>query len=817
MSNSMSRRNFLAASGVAAAAALAACAQNQGGETPADAPEAEPEPSEAGAVGTDSGFGYMVVEQEGGPRLSYSPESGLSLIDEGGLYFKDFEGTGELVPYADWRLSADERAADLASRLTIEQIAGLMCFSAHQRTIEGEELTDDQKAFLDNNVRAVLNALSGYPAFQQAEFANRLQAYVEASPYKVPINFASDPRNGSNCTNWPGNLGLAATFDPEIAKQAGAGMGRELREMGITTFLGPQTDVSTDPRWQRYSGTFGEDPALSRDMCRSLCDGLQSTVVNGEDMGWGTGSVAAMVKHWPAEGASEGGREAHPEGGKYAIYPGGQFEALMIPFVDGAFNLDGKTGSAAEVMTSYTIAYSEDEEYGELVGSGFSEFKIRQTLRERFGFEGAACTDWFVINDKSPEGSPSYRCWGLEGEEWTPAKRASKAVSVGVDQMGGLNDPNMILAAYEDQKAELGEDAARANFEASAKRLLLAYFNTGLFEDPYVDVDAARSDVDKGNEESIKAALEAQIKGIVMLKNKDGVIKAAESDAKPKVYVPMRYTAAQHVAGTMETSPWKDNPATAGLPLPIGTLEKYFEVVTDTLAETFTGDPDADGNPTPAPEDITRLTAADIADVDYVLVCAAAPINASARDGRNENMEWIPLSVQYRPYTADNEFVRQVSIAGDILPDGTKENRSYFGATSMVVNEAQLDQILDAAKVAHEAGKPCIVILDIMQPMCVHEFESEVDAILVSMSGSTEAACNIVTGKYEPSGLLPMGMPKDMLAVEKQLEDTPRDTEPYTDSEGNVYDFGFGLNYAGKIEDARTAKYCVPALTQCEA
>ena len=818
MSTSMSRRNFRAVATAAAATSLAACAGNQQvPEEEAAEPEATEEPEATGPFNeTESGFGYNVIEQEGGPRLSYSPESGMKILEIDGLAFKDFEGTGELVPYADWRLSADERAADLASRLTIEQIAGLMCFSAHQRSIEGEELTDDQKAFLDNNVRAVLNALSGYAAFQQAEFANRLQAYVEASPYKVPINFASDPRNGQNCTDWPGNLGLAATFDPEIAKQAGAGMGRELREMGVTTFLGPQTDVSTDPRWQRYSGTFGEDPALSRDMCRALCDGLQSTVVNGEDMGWGTGSVAAMVKHWPAEGASEGGREAHPEGGKYAIYPGGQFEALMIPFVDGAFHLDGKTGSAAEVMTSYTIAYSEDEEYGELVGSGFSEYKIRQLLRERFGFEGAACTDWFVINDKSPEGSPSYRCWGLEGEDWTPAKRASKAVSVGVDQMGGLNDPSLIISAYEDQVAELGEDEARANFEASAKRLLLAYFNTGLFEDPYVDVDAARADVDKGNEESIKAALEAQIKGIVMLKNKDGVIKAAEGDAKPKVYVPMRFTAAQHIAGTMETSPWKDNPATAALPLPIGTLEKYFEVVTDTLAETLTGEPDADGNATPALEDITRLTAADIADCDYVLVCAAAPINASNRDGRDENMNWVPLSVQYRPYTADNEFVRKESIAGDILPDGTKENRSYFGATSMVVNEAQLDQILEAAALAKEAGKPCIVILDIMQPMCVHEFESEVDAILVSMSGSTEAACNIVTGKYEPSGLLPMGMPKDMLAVEKQLEDTPRDTEPYTDSEGNVYDFGFGLNYAGKIEDERTAKYCVPALTAVE-
>ena len=134
-----------------------------------------------------------------------------------------------------------------------------------------------------------------------------------------------------------------------------------------------------------------------------------------------------------------------------------------------------------------------------------------------------------------------------------------------------------------------------------------------------------------------------------------------------------------------------------------------------------------------------------------------------------------------------------------------------------MTNEAQLDQILEAAALAKEAGKPCIVILDIMQPMCVYEFEPEVDAILVSMSGSTEAACNIVAGKYEPSGLLPMQMPLDMITVEKQLEDVPRDVECYVDADSNAYDFGFGLNYAGKIEDARTAKYCVPVLTAIQA
>ena len=134
-----------------------------------------------------------------------------------------------------------------------------------------------------------------------------------------------------------------------------------------------------------------------------------------------------------------------------------------------------------------------------------------------------------------------------------------------------------------------------------------------------------------------------------------------------------------------------------------------------------------------------------------------------------------------------------------------------------MTNEGQLDQILEAAALAKEIGKPCVVILDIKQPMCVYEFEPEVDAILVSMSGSTEAACRIVAGLDEPSALLPMQMPKDMDAVEKQLEDVSRDMDVYVDADGNEYDFGFGLNYAGKIDDERTKKYCVEPLTKLEA
>ena len=109
-----------------------------------------------------------------------------------------------------------------------------------------------------------------------------------------------------------------------------------------------------------------------------------------------------------------------------------------------------------------------------------------------------------------------------------------------------------------------------------------------------------------------------------------------------------------------------------------------------------------------------------------------------------------------------------------------------------------------------------MVILDITQPMCVHEFESEVDAILVSMSGSTEAACRIVAGQDEPSGLLPMQFPLDMDAVERQSEDASRDMDCYVDADGNTYDFAYGLNWKGVIEDERVKTYKVALLTKPE-
>lgn len=754
-------------------------------------------------------YGYRIVENENGATLGYSPDSGMKLIEKDGFVFKDMAGTGELLPYADWRLTPEERAADLASRLSSEEIAGLMCFSGHQIDFK-DELTEEQKTFLDLQLRSVLNSggLVDAPDDKQIHWNNLLQRYVEGKGHSIPCYIASDPRNGQGVSDWPVNLSLAATFDPELAETAAQCQSRELRDLGITCFLAPQVDVASDPRWYRFSGTFGEDPALSRDLTQSFCNGLQSTLdENGEDIGWGARSVTAMVKHWTGEGSCEGGREAHLEGGKYAVYPGGNFEGLMIPFVDGAFKLKGKTGCVNSVMSSYSVAYSEDGSLGERVGSGFSQYKIKELLRNRCGFDGSVCTDWRVLNEDYEKGELCCG-WGegiepVDGKARDAGALALRSVMAGVDQMGGCFNPNTLVHAYEIGCETLGKEATDELFQNAARRLLLGYFRTGLFENPYLDEAASLRDVNSPDKQA--AALEAQIRSIVMLKNENKAVHVHKE--RPKVYLPALTEAAYRQLDHRNGMLYFD--ARFSWPIAPEVAAKYCDVVTDRVV---------DGK-------LVRLTKEELAGVDFVLITAKEPGNTYQQSAKNEKGEFIPISRQYRPYVADGPAVRKVSLAGDTLPDGSKENRSYFGRCSIPTNEDMLDEILELAALAKELGVPSVVAMFTGKPLCFHEFEPMVDAILVTFSApslygggsaSAEALVAVASGAAEPSGLLPCQMPRDMEAIEEQLEDVPRDMACYVDAAGHSYDFAYGLNYSGVIHDARVERYAKPALRKPE-
>ena len=117
----------------------------------------------------------------------------------------------------------------------------------------------------------------------------------------------------------------------------------------------------------------------------------------------------------------------------------------------------------------------------------------------------------------------------------------------------------------------------------------------------------------------------------------------------------------------------------------------------------------------------------------------------------------------------------------------------------------ELKNILDTKEAM--AGKPVIVSSALSNPAIVAEFEKQLDGIIASFGVQDQALLDIISGAAAPSGLLPVQMPANMKTVEEQKEDVSHDMECHVDSEGNTYNFAFGLNWKGVITDSRTLKY----------
>lgn len=740
---------------------------------------------------------YNLVTQPGGQTLGYSPESGVKLLTDGGYAFKDLNRNGTLDPYEDWRLDPKTRATDLAKQLSIEEIAGLMLYSAHQSipaasmggrgaapTYNGKpfeesgakasDLSDAQKKFLsEDNLRAVLVTRVQSPEVA-AEWNNNVQAFVEGLNHGIPANNSSDPRHtatsdaeynygaGGQISMWPSSLGMAATFDPALMKQFGQIASQEYRALGIATALSPQVDLATDPRWSRFSGTFGEGTKLATDLARAYCDGFQTSPAElAIDGAWGYQSVNAMVKHWYGYGAQEAGRDSHYNYGKFAVYPGENREEHKLTFTEGAFKLQDGTQMASAVMPIYSILFNQDPS-GENVGGSFSKWMIEEQLRNDNNFDGVVCTDWGITNDNKAVEAFDGKPWGVE--TMSIAQRHYQILKAGVDQFGGNNDKGPVLEAYQMWVNDFGKESADARFQKSAYRLLLNVFRTGLFENPYLDPQETAAIV--GKSEFMEAGYNAQLKSVVMLKNHNKALPQAE---KKKVYIPKRHeTRSQGFFGATGEDRWVD-------PVNLELVKKYFEVV-ETPAEA-----------------------------DFAIAFIQAPNSGagySADDAKRGGNGYIPISLQYNDYTAT--YARATSIAGGD-PLENFSNRTYKGKSVKTSNKDDLKMVVDTK--AKMGQKPVIVVLNTGKPVVPAEFEGKADAILISFGIQNQAIFDIISGKAEPSGLLPMQMPADMKTVEQQNEDVPRDMVCYKDADGNLYDFGFGLNWSGVINDARVQAY----------
>ncbi|NIK93317.1 hypothetical protein GZ212_14235 [Mangrovimonas sp. CR14] len=173
-------------------------------------------------------------------------------------------------------------------------------------------------------------------------------------------------------------------------------------------------------------------------------------------------------------------------------------------------------------------------------------------------------------------------------------------------------------------------------------------------------------------------------------------------------------------------------------------------------------------------------------------------------DRKNGGNGYVPISIQYNSYTATTARAHSIA-AGDPVIDPEIKDRTYLGKTTTASNIMDLRTIEDTKMVMGD--KPVIVSVTANKPMIFTELEGLVDGIVLNFGVSNQAVLDIIAGKNDPSGLLPIQMPANMETVEAQQEDVPFDMIPHTDSEGHSYDFGYGLNWKGVISDERTIKY----------
>lgn len=390
-------------------------------------------------------------------------------------------------PWLDGDLPIDERVELLLSAMTVEEKAGLFFQTMIAMGPEGE-LSDGDPAFglpsTDEYVRerhmTHFNLLGVAPtAGEIARWHNRLQELAASTRLGIPVTISTDPRHSFTenpgtamlsgpFSQWPDALGLAATRDEDLVRTFGDIARQEYTAVGIRVALHPQVDLATEPRWARQLQTFGEDAEVSARLGAAYIRGFQGETI-------GPDSVSAMVKHFPGGGPQKDGEDPHFAYGREQVYPGDAFELHLTPFA-AAFE-----AGVRQVMPYYGMPVGTSYEE---VGFGFNKGVLTGLLRERFGFDGVVCTDWGLVTDSEIMGTPfPARAWGVE--HLTPAERMAKILDAGADQFGGERCTEILLQLVAD--GVVSED----RLDVSARRLLREKFVLGLFDDPYVDAEAA--------------------------------------------------------------------------------------------------------------------------------------------------------------------------------------------------------------------------------------------------------------------------------------------------------------------------------------
>ena len=401
------------------------------------------------------------------------------------------------VDYKDPNAPIEKRVESLLSQMTIEEKVGQMnqfCGIVHVSNKDKKAQADNQDAQgfypginADTLRKWTQQGLIGsYLHVLTPEEANELQELAMSSRLGIPLILGIDAIHG-NClapdnTSYPTSIGLACSFDPEMAYKIARQTAKEMRAMNMHWTFNPNIDVARDARWGRCGETFGEDTYLVSKMGLALVKGYQGDMQGNDD-------VLACIKHCIADSQPVNGANHAPSD----ISERTLHEIFLPPY-----EVAIREGNAGSLMMAHN----------EINGIPCHKAKwlMEDTMRDKYGFTGFVVSDWMDIE----------RIHTLHKTAENRKEAYFQSIMAGMDMhMHGIH--------WNEEVVELVREGRipESRIDESVRRILTAKFRLGLFENPYCDADEGRKI--RMCEEHRATALEAARNSIVLLKN-DGIL-----------------------------------------------------------------------------------------------------------------------------------------------------------------------------------------------------------------------------------------------------------------------------------------------------
>lgn len=372
----------------------------------------------------------------------------------------------EIPAYRDATLPVEQRVEDLLRRMSLQEKVGQM--------LQLDARGDVEALVHDWHVGSILHT--------SPEKVHRAQAAVKQTRLGIPLLVAEDVIHGHSfwegATIFPTQLGMAASWAPDLVRRSAAIAAMEARATGIHWTFSPVLCIARDLRWGRVNETFGEDPFLIGELASAMVAGYQ-----GED---GSSGIMATAKHFAGYSETQGGRDASE-----ADISRRKLESWFLP----PFERVAKEGCATFMLGYQTM---------DGVPITINDWLLTDVLRRKWGYRGALVTDWDNVG---------RMVWEQKVQP-DHAHAAAAAIGAGNDVI--MTTPQFFQGAQDAVDQGLVDEAL---IDQAVRRILTLKFRRGLFEDAGEPDEAAQRSI--GSAEHARMNLEITRRSLVLLRNED--------------------------------------------------------------------------------------------------------------------------------------------------------------------------------------------------------------------------------------------------------------------------------------------------------